>query len=477
LVALSRRLRKDWHFAGYLLPRDFYQLPRSPEILQPSASTMPRRRGPPGTIQAAFARYLRMQIEVSSRSQRALLLLIFVLAVLSYWSLTISEFAADYFSQKGDRVSLQRAIRLQPGNATFHYRLGRYFWLVEQSSESAEQSYQAALALNPYKARYWLDLAAVYQFLGNATGQQDALEHAVIAAPTTPEVAWEAANLFLVQGEKERALHEFRIVLENDPHLQPAALQLCLRVQPDVDALLRDVVPPISSVYLEFLDLLISKKDTIAAAKVWAQLAHLQQPFEARYVFEYIRYLVGQREVDQAGRVWEQAARLCGLSAYQPSANNLVINGDFSLPVLNGGFDWLYEQSKDVSLALDPSQFHAGRRSLMLSFDSRGIEDAGIRHLIPVQANADYDFSAYFKSEDIQGAGGPRFAIQDLYTESAYFVSEPLKDATSWRQITGKFTTGPATRLLVLTIKRVPPGSPIRGKLWIDAIHLAPAKP
>lgn len=416
-----------------------------------------------------------MRIPLPSWSRKVLLLTLALLTGVAYCGFTLSEFLAAYFSRKVDRVSLQRAIRLQPGNADFPYRLGRYFWLVERSPEAAAQSYRTAVALNPHKARYWFDLAAVYQFLGDTQGQKDALEHAIVADPTTPDVAWEAANLYLVQGETDKALREFRVVMANDPYLPSAALQLCWRAEPDVDALLRDAVPPISSVYLAFLDLLVSKKETVGAAKVWAQLAHLHEPIEARHVFDYIRYLVGQREIDQARLVWQQSASLCGLSAYQPSTKNLVINGDFSLPVLNGGFDWLYQQSKDVSLALDPTQSHTGHRSLLISIDSRGIEDAGIRQLIPVEANASYDFSAYFKSEDMQGAGGPRFAIQDLYSEATYFVSDPLKDADSWQKINGTFTTGPDTRLLVLRIQRLPAGSPMRGKLWIDDIRLAPA--
>ena len=42
-------------------------------------------------------------------------------------------------------------------------------------------------------------------------------------------------------------------------------------------------------------------------------------------------------------------------------------------------FDWLYRQSPDVSLALDPTQPHTGNRSLRIVFDSRGFEDAGIQ--------------------------------------------------------------------------------------------------
>ena len=201
---------------------------------------------------------------------------------------------------------------------------------------------------------------------------------------------------------------------------------------------------------------------------------HGQMPTQVP--FGYIRYLIGQREVDQSRLVWQQAGALCGLSAYQPSSANLVVNGDFNLNVLNGGFDWLYQQSKDVSLALDPTQSHAGHRSLLITLDARAINDAGIRQLVPVAPSTGYDFSAYFKAEDMQGAGGLRFAIQDLYTETVLFTSDDLKDADFWKQVGGRFTTGPDTKLLVLRIQREPVGLPIRGKLWIDGVHLVPSE-
>ena len=64
-----------------------------------------------------------------------------------------------------------------------------------------------------------------------------------MADSSTPDLAWEAANFYLVQGDTDKALREFRVVMESDPYLPPAALKLCWRVKPDIDALLRDVVP------------------------------------------------------------------------------------------------------------------------------------------------------------------------------------------------------------------------------------------
>ena len=315
------------------------------------------------------------------------------------------------------------------------------------------QSYRAAVGLNPYQARYWFDLAGAYQLLGDTDAQKAALERGLVADPTTPDLAWEAGNFYLVQGDTDKALREFRVVMESDPYLPPAAVKLCWRVKPDIEVLLRDAVPP-TAVYATFPGLPDPQKETAAAAKVWTNLAQLHQPLPPPVIFAYIRYLVGQHEVDQARLVWQQAATLSGLSAYQPSPENLIVNGDFNLNVLNGGFDWQYRQSKEVSLALDPTQSHGGHRSLLITFDAQKIDDAGIAQVVPVQPSTGYDFSAYFKADDIQGAGGPRFALQDLYTETTYFASDELKNADFWKEVSGSFTTGPDTKLLLLRIRR-----------------------
>ncbi len=418
-----------------------------------------------------------MRISLTRPARKISLLLVSVFLIAGYLWFASRQFGAAFFSNRPDLDSLQRAIRWQPGNADYRHRLGRFFFLIQRSPDAAAEAYRAAVALNPYEARYWFDLAAAYQWLGNTGQQRDALERALAADPSTPDLAWEAANFYLVQGEPEKALHEFRVVMENEPNMTAPALALCWRIKPDIDALLRDAVPPDPAAYASFLDFLIARKETAAAAKVWTQLVQLRQPIAQPLAFLYIRYLVGQHDVEQARLVWLQGATLCGLAAYQPSADNLVINGDFSLNVLNGGFDWQYRQSKDVSLALDPTQSHNSHRSLLITFDARAVDDAGIGQLVPVKPSTSYEFSAYFKADDIQGAGGPRFAVQDLYTENTYFSSDELKDADFWKEVSGSFTTGPEAKLLLLRIQRDPPGMPIRGKLWIDDVRLAEAEP
>ena len=416
------------------------------------------------------------RIALQNPVRRLCFLIPCLLLISAYLGLVTKQSVAAYFAKSSDLSDLQRAVRLEPGNAEYHDKLGQYLSLIQNSPELALPSYRAAVALNPHQAHYWFDLANDYQSLEDTERQTEAMQRAISTDPTTPELAWEAANQYLVQGNTQKALHEFRVVIEDDSYLPASALQMCWKVQPDIDLLLRDVVPPTVMAYSSFLELLTTKGENAAAAKVWSRIVELRQPFPASRVFEYIRYLIGQREVHQAQLVWQQAAAISGLASYQPSAENLVVNGDFSLEVLNGGFDWLYSQPKGVALALDPTQTHYGSRSLLIVFEGPGVSESGIRQLIPVQPSSAYDFSASFKAEDIQGAGGPQFTIQDAYSEHTFYASDDLKDADFWKPVDGNFATGPETKLLALRILRVPAASPIRGKLWISSIRLAPHK-
>jgi tetratricopeptide (TPR) repeat protein len=471
-------------------------------------------------------------------------------------------------------ASLQRAARFDPSNADFRNVLGDYYAQVGEL-DTAIAHYTAAVQLNPHSARYWLDLANAYLVSGDRyiSNQTQALEHAVEADPTRPDVAWEAANFYLVQGNDEKALREFRVVMANDPSKAGDAIRLCWHIKPDVDGLLRDAVPPRSEADIAFLSLLMTPKkidlsattapsnpsgkkwvytlaapdaragsnawagalvslsgytggaagnniaatiaastpttieimnpagsttnagapvlmisravsdlavpapsgplrETMATAKVWTALMASRQPFEQRNIYEYIQYLIGYKDMEQARLVWEQAAPRFQLSAYLPTERNLIVNGDFSLDVLNGGFDWQYEKLRSVTLTLDPGDFHSGARSLLIAFDGPGVRDAGIHQFIAVRPSTTYDFSTYYKSGDFEGAGGPHFTIQDAVTGAVLYDSDELKERGYWKLVTGEFTTADDCGLLDLRVRRLPEGSPIRGKLWVDDFRL-----
>ena len=498
-----------------------------------------------------------MEISLNSASRKRLVIGAVATLCLIYVFLAGRLFVASVFGaipvgnipigELPKLASLQRAARLDPWNADYRYNLGRYYALVAMDPAAAIEPYRAAVRLNPHSADYWFRLASAYQVLAQTSNQTWALEHAVEADPTTPGVAWEAANNFHVRGDNEldsganlsyhqKALREYRVVLENDPSLAGLAIQHCWRISQDVDMLLRDIVPATAPAYMAFLELLTTPQkvnlsttaapshpggnnwiytlekpepgaesngwvngsvllsgytgrasgnnvtatitaststtiqianptgtvtstsenpdsliltvsgtpqETAATAKVWAALMASSQTFELRYVYEYLRYLLDHKDVDQARLVWQQAAPRFGLSSYLPTRNNLIVNGNFNLDVLNGGFDWQYQKQRPVTLTLDPTEHHGGgNRSLLITFDGSGVSDAGIYQFVAVQPNTTYEFSAYYKNGEFEGAGGPHFTIQDVVTRAVLWESDELKEAgESWKSVNGEFTT------------------------------------
>ena len=391
-----------------------------------------------------------------------------------YLLLAGKEFAASVFASRAELPKLERAVRLSPGNADYRHRVGRYYAFVAGDPQSAIDNFRAAVALNPHDARYWFDLAAAYQVIGDLADQRTALDRALQAEPTAPDVAWEAANFFLISGDIDRALREFHVVIENDLELSHPALNAAWRVRPDTDALLRDVVPARTDTLISFLTILMSKQETDGTIKTWDRLTQLHEKFDNRYLYDYVHYLIDVHRPDAAMTAWERAADTLGLSAYLPTEDNLVVNGNFGLDILNGGFDWTYVNRTGVKPLLDPSDFRQSHRSLSLTFEGPGINDAGIRQLIPVHGTTTYEFSAYYKSADFQGAGGPQIVLRDAYTGAPLYASDPLNDADFWKEVHSKVTTPNDTTLLVLAIERFPAGSPIRGKLWLDDFELSP---
>jgi hypothetical protein len=417
-----------------------------------------------------------MRLALDSPARKASIIGGAILLALGYSVLITAQLLASHFSGRIDRSSLQRATVLVPGNAEYRDLLGNYLFLVQRSPDAALAYYRDAVRLNPSSSRYWFDLSSAYAAVGEKDKQLAALNSAVLADPRTPELAWDAANIFLTSGDNQRALQELRVVVENDAALVPAALRLSRNIT-DTGTILREVMPRFPQPYYGLLELLVQDKQRSDAAQVWTQLAGLQLPLEKGLVFEYVRFLLAEHDVDQASRVWQQAGNLAGLSTYQPSQQNLIINGDFGLDILNGGFGWFYSKSADVSLALDPTEHHTSHRSLRIVFDGSGIDDAGIKQFVAVEPETTYEFSAYYKAHSMEGAGGAHLSVLDAYSSTPYFVSEPLTDADFWKASGGRFTTDSSTRLVTVLIQRIPAGHPLRGTLWVDGLQMTEVRP
>ncbi len=395
----------------------------------------------------------------------------------AYLALVLRVLVASRSASSGERASLERAARLEPQNARHPHLLGRHFVFAEYDPQAAIREFRKATALNPHVSRFWLDLANAHHAAGENEKMKQALDRALLADPTTPTVAWEAALLYVVTGHTEDGLRLLPMVLEHDPPVRRQALETAWRVTQDADRLLDHTVPRDNEIYLDLLSVLIDREETAAAAKVWARLMSLRQPFSAQRALPYVDFLTNQRDPRGARQVWIALPAFDpGFRPYLPG-ENLVINGGFEYPFLEAGFDWRTASRASARRTLDSMVSRGGRRSLRIDLDGAGEADAGLLQFLLVDPDSDYRFRAYVRTEDMESASGPRLEILDAFGGTILLRSRELLGSSEWQLVEGEFRTPPGTELAVFHVVRVPPDSQVRGKLWMDDITLVRKAP
>jgi tetratricopeptide (TPR) repeat protein len=394
------------------------------------------------------------------------------LGATSYTFLALKIYMAHRLSTNMDQASLMRAVRLEPQNAGYHDLLGRYLIFVVEDRFAAAAELKEAVALNPSNAFYWLDLAQADLSLGSKLEEQEAIKRALASDPTTPDVAWAAANLLLFQGDVEHALSLYAVVLNHSPKLVRPSLDQCWHMTHSAERIL-PLLPPEPDVYLQFLHLLIVENEPIAAAQVWQSLLHLNKVFDYHEGLFYVDSLLLSHEVAQAVDAWEQLARRSAELKEYRTAGNMVTNSDFSHDILNSGFDWHYAPSNGAALSLNRSDSYGtgSTQSVSIVYTGAG-DDAGLRQVIAVKPDTLYRLSASVKSDDLQAAIGPTLDAMDTYNNKRYAATDETLGTTDWHEIAKTFRSGPATQLITISVLRNPASSQIRGTFWIDNVAM-----
>ena len=393
-----------------------------------------------------------------------------IVVAAAYAWLAVRNYRASIAASTLNPESLRRAVTLAPKDAAHQDLLCRSLLFDKQDPAAARPYCEQATELNPYQSAYWLHLALVYFQLGQQQKQEEAIRQAITIDPTTPDVAWEAGNFFLVQGKVPEALHQFSVVIRGDPNMAGPALDLCWRVLHNVSAM-ESVLPADPEVYLQFIGMLVRKNEWPAANQVWSALLQLNRPFDFHHALFYVDALLRNRDAATAAEVWKQIAARSPVLGRYISPGNLIVNGDFAEEILNSGLDWHYAPQAGTTLTVDTTQFHSGNQSVLISYSETG-GDAGLYQFVPVSPNTQYTLSAWVKSEELKSANGPALSIIDAYNNTRYAITPETVGTTPWHVVEANFQTGPDTQLVVVRVVRDPANTRILGQFWIDNVRL-----
>src|SRR5215469_423026 len=100
-----------------------------------------------------------MRLELPSPARKILFVIVCSASSTTFVGLSLREYVATRLAAVPDVPHLEKAIRLEPGNAEYHELLGRNLALSGLSLDAAISTYRTATQLNPYDSRDWLDLA------------------------------------------------------------------------------------------------------------------------------------------------------------------------------------------------------------------------------------------------------------------------------------------------------------------------------
>jgi len=372
--------------------------------------------------------------------------------------------------------NLLEAVRLSPPNPEPYYRLGLFYqWDIRHIdlNESARY-FRMAIERSPLEQEYWLQLAKTRQRMGESTASQRALENAVEVFPTGYRGRWVSANLFLQQGDVEKALLHFSYILAHYPNQSSLVYDVLEKAVGDSDFVLEKIVPRDPSSFRHYLSYLYGMGDPESARKAWAKRRSFGYRADRGETLRYIEFLISQGEINEAFQVWRVRFQEEGLSPVPES--DLITNGDFGKDeILGGGFDWKIESVSGTEVSFDPTTAFEGRRSLKIVFT--GKENVDFHHVyqfVPLKSDTEYVLRANMKTQAVTTKSGLKIEVLGA-GQTFHATSETLTGDNEWRKLIIRFRTPAPVQGGLVRVRREKTDKfdrYIGGTVWIDHVSL-----
>lgn len=388
-----------------------------------------------------------------------------------------------YYSQKIselDKERLVRASRITPEDAWYQYLLGFLDYAAHDRPgiERAIGHYLLSLKRNPTDSHAWLAIAKAYRDIDRKDDASYALRKAYYLDKNTPDVIWELALFLLLENKQDEALPLLRRYITLVPEEQENVYTLCYMMRVKPMSILNNLVPADYSFYNRYLAFLIGDGLLNESTEVWKRIK-TYNPERSEYL-KYCDFLIGSGEVGEGLALWDDFAKRF-LDVKDRPEGEILWNGDFELPIENGGFDWKIGKADGVRIHRDQDIKWTGFASLSINFN--GNTNPGIslaQQIVPVHPGQKYKLSGHIRTEKITTQNGIVFEASNYLCDSFVKKTEPVTGTTLWKKIELEFTTPQRCKAITIAVKRERSekfDNKISGDAWIDSLSMTQIKP
>ena len=374
------------------------------------------------------------------------------------------------------KESLLKATRAVPSNPDPFYRLGLFYqWDIRNIDLKESLNYfKKAIERNPLEQDYWLNVARIFQRMGENKASERALENAILLFPAGYQGRWVAGNLLLQQGAFEKALPHFFYILDHYPNQSHMVYDVLGKAVDDSDFILDKLVPKDPASFRQYLSYLYEAGDKESAQKAWQKRDSFAFKPDRNETLRHIGFLISRGELNEAFLIWKARLQEEGLSI--PPDGNLMTNGGFEKEkILGGGFDWKIEKVPGADTSFDPSMTFEGKRSLKIVFN--GKENVDFQHVyqfVPLKSNTEYVLKANMKTQAITTKSGLKIEISGV-GPAFYKASESLIGDNEWKELIVAFRTPAQSQGGLVRVRRERTNKFdrfISGTVWIDNVSL-----
>ena len=403
-------------------------------------------------------------------------LLLFALAA---WNLLLSLSAVDR-SQEKDLAAVQRKVRQYPWRAENWYILGSIQAVDMRYSSpwDARRCLERAINLNPWNYKYWAALADLLTVAGEDATARGCMEASLELNRAFTDLYWRAANFYVRRQDFKNAARCFRQALKGDSGLLRPVLSICWRAWADRDKILPEVVPQTTPMMLGVLQWCLEMKELSMARRCWDRVIQSPEDFEAQSSFHYIDVLINEGLPGEAHRVWQEALDKTGLAPTADDAN-LVFNGSFEQPILNGGFAWRLRTSPHLAAFESSDQRFQEYRSLKLVFDGEENWSGPILYqYVWLEKRGVYHIDYTIETDGLSTDKGLYFEIRQAFPAKnpAPLARGPEHlDDSDWTLHTIPFTAIDDNTLVLISLCRDSSrkfDNQIKGTAWLDDIRI-----
>lgn len=403
------------------------------------------------------------------------ILVLIVSLVVGYHILSLWRGVYSYQANPS-KDNLLKAIELSPSNPDPYYRLGLYYqWDIRNTDlEESLNFFGKAIERNPLGQEYYLNLARVFQRMGEKRALEETLRKAILVFPTNYQGRWVSGNLLLRQGVLEKAFPHFTYILANYLNQSHLVYDILGKVINDSDFILERVVPRDPSSLKQYLSYLYETGDKESAKKAWQKHNSFGYKADRSETLRHIEFLIAQGDLHEAFQDWRFRLQEEGIPI--PQDGNLITNGGFETDkVLGGGFDWKISTVAGAEVSFDHSVAYAGRNSLRIAFN--GKENVDFHHVyqfVPLKPNTAYILRASMKTQGVTTKSGLKIEILGVGLPF-HSESESMTGDNGWREVMVTFQTPARLQGGLVRVRREKTEKFdrfISGVVWLDNFRL-----